>query len=282
MANVKSVGNGDVVLIAGGGRVMTDIAARFVGSDRKLEDIVASEYSKKIVDNILQSGHLAVTEFDNYIFGISGYSRVTEVQLVRKRLASYMIRSGRTEKNGRRQFNVVLPDSETLRTFKSHVAINPDDITFLDDRKVFSKLTEKYPELKNAEMNLSIDSGFIIDSIEKWYNDGCCEHIPEEDLRYLKPQATEFKAIVMMNAHGLMDWFRIRCCMNAQTEIRDLAHKMLKLVREASPDLFVNAGANCKVLGYCPENGRQNSKCVGKIPTHDQLMKLWKDCKNSK
>ena len=34
-------------------------------------------------------------EFDFFLFGVEGYSRVTEVQLVRKRLASYLIKSGR-------------------------------------------------------------------------------------------------------------------------------------------------------------------------------------------
>ena len=49
---------------------------------------------------------------------------------------------------------------------------------------------------------------------------GAQNKLPEEDLRYLKPQATEFKGLIGMNAHALMDWFAIRCCRNAQAEIR--------------------------------------------------------------
>ena len=91
MLDEKFTGNGKVVLLAGGGKIYTDIAARFVRSERELEDIVASPYSKKIVENILSSGHRAALEFDFFIFGLEGYSRVTETQLVRKRLASYPV-----------------------------------------------------------------------------------------------------------------------------------------------------------------------------------------------
>ena len=80
-----------------------------------------------------------------------------------------------------------------------------------------------------------------------------------------------------MNAHALKDFFRVRCCMNAQHEIRDMANKMLKLCKQASPDLFADAGPNCKVLGYCPENDYQNSRCKGKILTKDEAFKILKN-----
>lgn len=94
MLKEQFTGQGRVVLLAGGGRIYTDIAARFVRSERSLDEIIASPYSKRIVDNILNSGHGAALEFDYFLFGVEGYSRVTEVQLVRKRMASYLIKSG--------------------------------------------------------------------------------------------------------------------------------------------------------------------------------------------
>ena len=42
MLEEKYTGNGKVLLLAGGGRIFTDIAARFVRSERSLDDIVAS------------------------------------------------------------------------------------------------------------------------------------------------------------------------------------------------------------------------------------------------
>lgn len=111
MLKENFVGNGKVVLIAGGGKIYTDIAARFVHSERELEDIVASPYSRQIVRNILESNHRAALEFDYFIFGVDGYSRVCETQLVRKRIASYLIKSGRAELDGKRDYSVVIPES---------------------------------------------------------------------------------------------------------------------------------------------------------------------------
>ena len=109
MLEEKYTGKGNVLLLAGGGKIYTDLAARFVRSERELEDIAASPYSRQIVRNILSSGHRAALEFDYFLFGVGGYSRVTEAQLVRKRLASYLIKSGRAELNGKRRFSVVYP-----------------------------------------------------------------------------------------------------------------------------------------------------------------------------
>lgn len=246
--NLSYIGDGKVVLIAGGGRVYTDIAARFVRSEKSLDDILGSPYDKKIVKNILDAGHLAATEFDYFIFGVEGYSRVCETQLVRKRIASYLIKSGRPDKLGNRSFDMVLPKS-------------------IFDFRI-------YYELPYSSGTICVGAEDILKIIEQWYNVGVALGYREEDLRYLKPQATEFKAIIGMNAHALLDWFKIRCCLNAQDEIRDMANKMLKLCKEAVPDLFRKAGANCAVLGYCPENGFQNEKCKGKIKTHKEVLEL--------
>ena len=51
MLDEKYTGNGKVVLLAGGGKIYTDIAARFVRSERSLEEIAASPYSRQIVRN---------------------------------------------------------------------------------------------------------------------------------------------------------------------------------------------------------------------------------------
>lgn len=247
MLNEKYTGSGQVMLLAGGGKIFTDIAARFVRSERELEEIAASPYSRKIVRNILNSNHRAALEFDYFIFGVQGFSRVTETQLVRKRLASYLIKSGRAELGGKRAFSVVYPESVSRFTAR---------LTLPDGR----------------EANLS--GRDLAGLASQWYEAGVEAGLPEEELRYLKPQATEFKAIIGMNAHALLDWFAIRCCKNAQAEIRDLAWKMLRLCKKAAPDLFENAGPNCVQLGYCPENSMQNPACRGAIITKDEALKI--------
>lgn len=232
--NRMRVGDGHVVLIAGGGKVYTDVAARFTRTERGLDEILASPYNAELVRSIVEKGHLAATEFDYFLFGVEGYSRVTEVQLVRKRIANYLIKSGRVDKHGKRSFDVVLPDG-----ILSHVA---------------------QCALPNGQ-TVALSATDLLSLAEQWYDTGVEAGYKEEELRYLKPQATEFKALVGMNAHALLDWFKIRCCMNAQEEIRDLAWKMLRLCKEAAPELFETAGPNCAQLGYCPENDFQNPAC---------------------
>lgn len=250
---ITNTEQGKVLLLAGGGRCFTDIAARFCHSERSVDDICDTPYSAAIVKGILSSGHLAATEFDYYVFAIEGYSRVTETQLVRKRVASYLIKSGRAELNGKRKFSLVYPPS--IKDFVAEVNL-PDG------------------------SRLSVSPHIMADITRQWYEAGIAQGYPEEDLRYMKPQATEFKAIIGMNAHALIDWFAIRCCQNAQHEIRDLANKMLTECRRVSPDLFSNAGASCMRLGYCPENERQNERCQGKVIKKCDAMKILKASKN--
>ena len=252
MLKENYTGQGKVLLLAGGGHIYTDIAARFVRSERSLEEIIASPYSKQIVQNILSSGHSAALEFDYFLFGVEGYSRITETQLVRKRIASYLIKSGRAELGGKRVFSVVYPES---------VAGFAAELTLPDGHKA------------------SLSGRDLAELSRQWYEAGLQKGLPEQDLRYLKPEATEFKGIIGMNAHALRDWFRIRCCRNAQAEIRDMALKMLRLCKKAAPDLFAGAGPSCVELGYCPENRLQNEKCRGRILTKDEALKILKDAR---
>jgi len=245
--NLDYVGNGKVILISGGGKSYTDMAAKFCRSEDTLEGIIGSDYDKNLVKSIINSSHLAATEFDYFIFGVEGYSRVTEVQLVRKRLASYLIKTGTTDKKGNRGYDIVLPKS-----------LKEKEIMF----QYGSNLYNTFDLLKMLEI---------------WYNRAIGQGISEGDARYIKPQGTEFKAIIGMNAHALLDWFKIRCCLNAQAEIRDMANKMLTLCRESCPELFEKAGSNCKVLGYCPENKYQNKQCIGKIMKHSDVLNLIKN-----
>lgn len=269
--NLKYVLDGNAVLIAGGGKIYTDLAARFVRSERELKDIISSEYDKEIVKNILESGHKAALEFDYFIFGIEGYARVSEVQLVRKRHAAYMIKTGRAQKNGRRSFDVVIP--KDIEKFKSIYKKFDASNILLPGGKT---LKEAYGY---ENVDIVMDAVDILNFTEEWYNRGIELGKKEEELRYIKPQATEFKALIGMNAHALIDWFQIRCCNNAQTEIRDLAFKLLRLCKQAAPDLFVNAGASCINLGYCPENKFQHESCQGTILTKDNALEILKNYK---
>lgn len=290
MVNIKSCDHGEVVLIAGGEKCYTDIAARFCHSNRSLDDILVSPYDAKLVNNILASGHLAASEFDYFIFGITGYARVTEIQLVRKRLASYLISSGRDDRKGTRSYDVVMPNN--IMDLSARVNLDPNMI-FIDyngeDRDIDLTLNDvldtKFLESHgldpaNLPVHTFMDTTDILNVLETWYNTGIDEIIPEEDLRYMKPQGTEFKAIIGMDAHALLDWFTIRCCNRAQHEIRQLAKSMMNLCKEAQPDLFKDAGPSCVRLGYCPENSRQCLEMRGKMITKKEAFEVLKKYKS--
>ena len=255
--NIGRVGDGNVVLIAGGGRVYTDVAARFTRTEKGLSEIIASPYNAALVRSIVDKGHLAATEFDWFVFGIEGYSRVTEAQLVRKRHASYLIKSGRVEHGGKGTYSIVYPKAlQQGLPLEDFVA----NTTLTDGRSV------------------TLSGQDLACITKQWYEQAVAAGYKEEDVRYWKPQATEFKAIIGMNTHALRDWFAIRCCRNAQREIRDLATKMLSLCVSAAPDLFAGAGPSCVNLGYCPENKRQNEMCkkIGRYLPKDEALEILK------
>lgn len=262
-----AVGDGKVMLVAGGGKVYTDVAARFVSSEKSIEETISVPYNADIVTKIINSGHLATTEFDFFIFAVEGYSRVTEVQLVRKRHAAYMIKAGGINKHGKREFSVVLP--EGIDSFFYTRVLKGEDICLPSGRSLQEETGHGYAYILE-------DSDSLLESMSDWYDRGVKEGIEEGKLRYLKPLATEFKGLIGMNAHALLDFFAIRCCMKAADEIRDMAFKMLRLCKEISPDLFANAGANCIRMGYCPENTMQHEKCQNRIITKDKALEVLK------
>ena len=74
--------------------------------------------------------------------------------------------------------------------------------------------------------------------------------------------------IVTMNARELLHFFALRSCQRALPEMRQLANKMIQLVKPVAPTLFKKAGPSCVQLGYCPEGTR----CCGRAPTLNQLL----------
>ena len=276
MINEMRVGNGKVFLIAGGGKTYCDMAAKFCRTEKDVEDIIASPQSKKLIKDLVTSKHYAALEFDDFVFGIQGFARVTEVQMVRKRLASYLISSGRVEKNGKRAFNVVIP--EDITKFNAVVPLNPERVHLKFDNANEYTLTDVFHILKNTLgqpnnpfITYTYNYMNILEFIETWYTTGVDKNIPEEDLRYMKPQATEFKAAIKIDAANLRNWARIRMCNRAQFEIRDLCTKMVNLAKEASPELMAGTGPSCIVDGYCSES-EQCSKLKGIVPTKEQVL----------
>lgn len=186
-----------------------------------------TDTQKEMIQKILKSNHLSPLEHVSFTFSIEGLSRAALAQLTRHRLASYSVRSQRyvSEAN----FDYIIPNE------------------LLTDKKITNDndLLSKY--LK------------YLDDTKTLYKDMIEQGVKKEDARYILPNCTLTNLIVTMNARELLHFFSLRCCNRAQTEIRTLANKMLNIVKELAPNIFINAGPNC-VKGYCMEE-----KSCGKL-----------------
>jgi thymidylate synthase (FAD) len=74
----------------------------------------------------------------------------------------------------------------------------------------------------------------------------------QQDARYLLPNAAETRIVMTMNARELLHFFRVRCCNRAQWEIREMAERMLGLVKGIAPTIFGKSGPGC-LYAACPE-----------------------------
>ncbi len=171
------------------------------------------EKIKPFIEKLLKMGHISPFEHISFTFRISGVSRVLSHQLVRHRLASYSQQSQR----------YVFLDSADY--------VIPESIKEKGLSKEFSK---KIKECL-CFYHLLVDKG-----------------IPKEDARYILPHSFTTRLIMTMNARELMHFFRLRCCNRAQWEIRDMADRMLLLVKNVAPNIFGHSGPPC-VISHCPE-----------------------------
>ena len=181
----------------------------------ELMETLTEDKVRSVLRTIMAGGHFSTLEHASYTFAIDGVSRALTHQLVRHRLASFNQQSQRyvAYKDG---LDVIKPAS---------IAENPEANALFDE--MIDKTIEAYKAF--------LDAG-----------------IPAEDARYLLPNAAETKIVVTMNIRELMHFFSLRCCNRAQWEIRDLAWRMLELVRPTAPFIFATAGPSC-VRGACPE-----------------------------
>ena len=201
----------------------------------------------KALDHAIASGHESVLEHASFTFAVEGISRACSHQLVRHRVASYSQQSQRyVMMDG---FEYVVPES--IRDFESK-SIN-DLIYYIDE-------TAPY-DCEPVEESVQNAYKHIMKEIKSIYTQMVQVGIPEEDARYILPNACKTNIIMTMNARSLMNFFSLRLCTRAQWEIKQLAEMMLALVKEVAPTLFEDAGPRCKQMGYCPEK-----RGCGKMP----------------
>ena len=145
----------------------------------------------KLVEHLYKNGHHSVFEHIYYTFKIEGISRACSHQLVRHRHCSFTQRSQRYCSEG--DFGVVYPNSIE----------NVDEV--------------------NGYLNL-------IDIIGKHYEELQALGVPNEDARYVLPNACATELYLSCNLRELIHIANERLCTRAQWEIRKLVKKMVALV----------------------------------------------------
>lgn len=144
-----------------------------------------------LVKHLYKNGHHSVFEHIYFTFKIKGISRACSHQLVRHRHCSFTQRSQRyCSEDG---FGIVIPES----------------IRKIDEKGGFEGLMWE---------------------IEAHYNELCALGIPNEDARYVLPNACATEMYLSCNLRELIHIANERLCTKAQWEIRELVKQMVDLV----------------------------------------------------
>lgn len=190
----------------------------------------------RALEHALASGHESVIEHATFTFSIEGISRACSHQLVRHRMASYSQQSQR----------YVNPVLDGLFRFVEPTSISRCT-TLIDG-------VSKFPGQVNYEYCQ------LMYLIGRMYNQMIEAGIPEEDARYILPNACCTNLVMSMNARELRHFLKLRLCKRAQWEIRELAERMLDCVKQVSEVLFADVGPACEMDGKCPERKPCNKK----------------------
>ena len=177
----------------------------------------------------MKSGHMSVLEHCTLTFAIEGISRACSHQFVRHRLMSFEQQSQRyVAMDG---FDYVEPESVKAMS---------------DDKKVWADGYDDWLTPHDAFNN-------VMRVLSNTYEALVKAGVPEEDARYILPNACCTNIVVSMNLREFMHFCGLRRCARAQWEIREMADKMAEEVVSYVPWLRDWLGPQCERLGYCPE-----------------------------
>ena len=210
------------------------------GPDEIMENLTP-ENTEKFLNRLISMGHESPIEHISFTFGVEGISRSLLAQLTRHRIASYSVKSQRYVE-------------ETAFSYVTPPEIEKNEKAKAVYEKTMADITNAYNELADELYNVHKNS----------MDEKAARKKAIEDARFVLPNACETKLVMTFNARSLLNFFSERCCERAQWEIRDLADKMLALVREKAPVIFKNAGPKC-VRGACPEGPMSCGKRTEKI-----------------
>ena len=204
-----------------------------------LRDGLTDDKVRDFIDMLVSIGHESTVEHVSFTFGIEGVSRACTHQLVRHRIASYSQKSQRYVNENGFEF-ITPPEIEAI----------PEAREVYDEE--MKRITESYEKIADI-LTESHTARFISEGLDEKTAASKARKLANEDARFVLPNACETKIVVTMNVRSLFNFFRHRCCMRAQWEIRAVADEMLRLCCEAAPNVFKYAGPSCVATGKCPE-----------------------------
>ena len=173
-----------------------------------------------LVKHLYRNGHHSVFEHIYFTFKIEGISRACSHQLVRHRHCSFTQRSQRyCSEDG---FKVILPPS-----------IEKDYLSECDYEHILRDIDEAYAELQN-------------------------NGIPNEDARYILPNACATSLYLSCNLRELIHIANERLCNRAQWEIRELVKEMIRLVPEALHFMLVPKCQSGRIICHEKCGGMNN------------------------
>ena len=216
----------------------------------------------KFVNMLTSMHHESPLEHASFTFAVEGISRITEIQLVRHRIAAYSIQSGRYVKRESPKFvtpprveNNTMTKQRYNRVVKESIEAYNEIFMYL----MMEKLGYSGYYLAEFESDQGKDqlNDFMINKVQtlldtdkklySMYEKECME-----DARYAHLQSIETKVCFTMNARSLLNLFEKRTCRRAQWEISELAREVLSQASKVAPTLFKYAGPSC-VKDKCKE-----------------------------
>jgi len=174
------------------------LIARCGRISHRSEGKASPEADRELVRKLIRWGHESVLEFAHAVFLIEGISRACANQLTRHRLASFV------------------QESQRYVDVRDRALIHPPSLK--------EELWEKALRLHERARLL--------------YEELVREGIPKEDARYVLPIGTETRLVMCANFRELRHIIRLRGSKAAQWEIREVARRILELMRKEAPSVF--------------------------------------------
>lgn len=220
-------------------------------------DGLTAEKTESFVHMLSEIGHESPIEHVSFTFAIEGVSRSLLAQITRHRMASFSVQSQRYVREHGFEY-VVPPEIDKIPAAREQFirAMEADQRT--------------YEELTAALMEGYVEELLARGVPEKQAHRQAEKHAIE-DARYVLPNACTTRIVMTANARSLRNFFRLRCCIRAQWEIRALAEEMYRLVYAVAPTLFGRCGPAC-VDGACTE-GKMTCGRAAEVRAHYQALR---------